>query len=207
MSNNQKSQSQAKLDAIKKYGEDSICELKIRDTKTDATLFYLINGIDKDVRTEACKEILKRALTDIYYGLNETELVKQADLVNYINSLENAVAPSKQWLFTTDASVEAPVVSNKISAKNNEEIIKNNTSTENIGTTTITETKELDTNNKILDTNTEIIEYNPIEEDVIESNTESNTEYDSEDVVEDSSYDIVSSSEVDDFDDEDNPFF
>lgn len=122
MSKQQKPLSKEKLEAIEKYGVDGIYELKIRDTKTDPTLFHLINAIEKDVRAEACREILKRALTDIYFGLNETELVKQSDLIKYMSENSKAVAPTKQWLFTTDINVESPVINgNTLVLPNNTE--------------------------------------------------------------------------------------
>lgn len=101
-----KTPSPAKLETERKYGEGAINEFKIRDTKSDPTLFYLVNAIDKDVRVEACKEILKRALTDIYFGINETELVKQEDLVRYIHE-RKAPKPTKQWMFSVDSNREA----------------------------------------------------------------------------------------------------
>lgn len=126
--------SPAKLEIERKYGEGATNEVKIRETKTDATLFYLINAIDKDVRTEACKEILKRALTDIYFGVNETELVKQEDIVNYINKM-GAPAPTKQWLFTVEGNrdIKEPVlepVSNNITLKDEE--VKDNYDEEDV---------------------------------------------------------------------------
>lgn len=166
-----KAPSTAKQEALKKYGEDGIYELKIRDNKTDATLFYLINAIDKDVRAEACREILKRALTDIYHGLNETELVKQKDLVDYINKMGGS-APSKQWLFTTGASIEAPTVSNDEKPYDN-----------NITNETVTEPKtqniEEVTENMTATNNKEVVEENN-NEDLTDIKEEYNNEYDSE---------------------------
>lgn len=133
--------SKDKIEAIEKYGEDGIYELKIRDSKTDPTLFYLINAIDKDIRAEACREILKRALTDIYFGLNETELVKQEDLVNYLAKSSKAKVPTKQWLFSTGASNIASV-ENNILTRNTIE-----TKTEPIIEETTTVTVEEEDNN------------------------------------------------------------
>lgn len=133
--------SKDKIEAIEKYGEDGIYELKIRDSKTDPTLFYLINAIDKDIRAEACREILKRALTDIYFGLNETELVKQEDLVNYLAKSSKAKVPTKQWLFSTGASNIASV-ENNILTRNTIE-----TKTEPIIEETTTVTVEEEENN------------------------------------------------------------
>lgn len=146
-----------KSDKEKKYGKDGINELRIRDNKTDASLFYLINAIDKDVRAEACREILKRALTDIYFGLNETELVKQKDLVEYINKVDG-VAPTKQWMFTTGASIEAPTTP--------QDIINN------IVNETIAE--EYD-NGKQTERTNNGLEYNPNTNKVAENNKVDNT--------------------------------